>query len=281
MIKEDRVRKYVKYVLLTFSVVSFLFSIFHIFTNLATIPPEQVNLFLVSPAILFLVPYLSLSLFDVKRVESKMLIVPRFFRDVVDSVESGSDFLSAIMNSVKNEYGVLNEDIEKLSNQLYWGVPFEKAIVEFANNIGSKDLKRDLSLVIEARRVGGHVEKILRELSEKISTENLRVKERKSNLASNTFTGYISFLIFLFIIILVYNNLFVELGSSVSGDGEVSEQQSQVLNLYLTLFTLLAYELAILSGFLFGLMQENSLISGAPHVVLLIVITFFGFFFFI
>lgn len=281
MIEEDNVRKYIKYTLLGLTIISFIYSIFHIFTNLATIPPKQVNLFLVAPAILFLVPYLSLSLFEVKRVESKMLIVPRFFRDVVDSVESGSDLISSIMNSVKNEYGVLNEDIKKLSNQLSWGVTFDEAILKFANNIGSRDLKRDLLLVMEARRVGGHVEKILRELSEKINTENLRVKERKSNLASNTFTGYISFLIFIFIIILVYNNLFVELGTSVAEDDELSVQQSQVLNLYLTLFTLLAYELAILSGFLFGLMQENNLISGAPHVVMLIVFTFFGFFFFI
>ncbi len=281
MIHETNFRRYMKYVLLGLTIISFTFSILTIFTNLATFPARQVNIMLVAPAILFLVPFLSVSLFEVKRVESKMQIVPRFFRDIVDSVESGSDLISAIMNSVKNEYGVLNEDIKKLANQLSWGVSFDSAILSFADNIGSKDLRRDLLLVIEARRVGGHVEKILRELSEKISVENLRTKERKSNLASNTFTGYISFLIFLFIIILVYNNLFVELGNSFAENEDVSEQQSGALNLYLTLFTLLAYELAILSGFLFGLMQENNLISGAPHVVLLIVFTFVGFFFFI
>ncbi len=53
------------------------------------------------------------------------------------------------------------------------------------------------------------------------------------------------------------------------------------MNSFLSLLILLSYELAILSGFLFGLMQNNEIISGAPHVLLLVVITFIGFFFFI
>lgn len=275
---QDQFREYLKYVFLLLAAIGVIISIGYIFTNLAIISPDIVNILLVTPIIVFLVPYLSLSLFELKRVESKMQVVSRYFRDIVDEVEAGSDIITAFMNSTRNEYGVLNDDIKKLSNQLSWGIDFDTAILNFADNIGSKSLKRDLLLVIEARRVGGHVEQILKELSEKISVENLRVKERKSNLASNTFTGYISFLIFLFIIVLVYNSLFVELGSSFEDE---SSSTDVTLNLYLTLFTLLAYELAILSGFLFGLMQENSLISGSPHVVLLVVATFIGFFFFI
>lgn len=275
---QDQFREYLKYVFLLLAAIGVIISIGYIFTNLAIISPDIVNILLVTPIIVFLVPYLSLSLFELKRVESKMQVVSRYFRDIVDEVEAGSDIITAFMNSTRNEYGVLNDDIKKLSNQLSWGIDFDTAILNFADNIGSKSLKRDLLLVIEARRVGGHVEQILKELSEKISVENLRVKERKSNLASNTFTGYISFLIFLFIIVLVYNSLFVELGSSFEDE---SSSTDVTLNLYLTLFTLLAYELAILSGFLFGLMQENNLISGSPHVVLLVVATFIGFFFFI
>ncbi len=139
-------------------------------------------------------------------------------------------------------------------------------------------------LVSEARKVGGHVEKILRELSLKINLENLRNKERRSNLASNTFTGYISFIIFIFIIVLVYNNLFLDLGSTLSAnekEANVTEENNSMMLIYLTLLMLLTYELAILSGFLFGLMQENDIIAGAPHVVALVIMSFIGFFFFI
>jgi len=270
-----------KQVLLSLTIIGFAFSIIYTFNNL--IHPNNINIVLAFPFIFFLTPYLFMRLYELKKVESKMYVVPRFLRDVVDNVESGMDLISSIKNTVGNEYSVLNEDIRKLVNQLSWGVDFDKAFINFSKNIGSRTLKRDFMLVIEARTIGGHVEKILRELSMKIDIDNLRSKERKSNLASNTFTGYISFVIFIFIIIIVYNNLFVGVANSFADDSGVvdSEGTNDIMSVNLTLLMLLSYELAILSGFLFGLMQENNVISGAPHVVILIIIVFIGFFFFI
>jgi len=267
-------------VLLVLSILGVLISIYYSFKFITK--PQIVNIILVLPFLFLLAPYLVMNLFRVKRVENKMEIVPRFLRDIVDNVESGMDIITAIKNTQTNEYILLNEDIKKFANQLSWGVDFEEALLNFSNNIGSKHLKHDFLLIIEARKVGGHVEKLLRELSEKINEENLRSKERRSNLASNTFTGYISFIIFLFIIIVVYNNLFVELGSSImqSNSSLTNSDPSQLL-VYLTLLIFLSYELAIFSGFLFGLMQEGNIIAGAPHVVALVVITFIAFFFFI
>lgn len=271
-----------KQILLTLTVVGFFASMYYVFNNMFY--PRNINIVIMLPFIFFLTPYLIIALYQVKRVESKMEIIPRFLRDIVDNVESGMDIVSSIKNTVNNEYGILNDDVLKFANQLSWGIDFEEALINFATNVGSKDLRRDFLLVSEARKVGGHVEKILRELSIKISNENLRNTERKSNLASNTFTGYISFIIFILIIILVYNNLFLGLGKTLGAnekDNNVTEKNNEMMLFYLTLLMLLTYELAILSGFLFGLMQDNNIISGAPHVVALVIMTFIGFFFFL
>ena len=187
-----------KKILLTLTIIGFLFSMYYVLNNMNY--PRNVNIVLILPFIFFLAPYLIIGLYQVKRIEAKMEIIPRFLRDVVDNVESGMDLASAIENTVNNEYSVLNDDVKKFANQLSWGIEFEEALLNFAENIGSKNLRRDFLLVSEARKVGGHVEKILRELSLKINMENLRNKERRSNLASNTFTGYISFIIFIFIV---------------------------------------------------------------------------------
>ncbi|MDA3856499.1 MAG: type II secretion system F family protein [Candidatus Woesearchaeota archaeon] len=267
----------IRYVLLVLTFLGFFFAIRYSLTNITS--PVYVNIFLVLPFIIFLTPYLFLSLYGLKRVESKMQVIPRFLRDIVDNVESGMDLISSIKNTVNNEYGVLNEDVKKLFNQISWGIDFDVAMINFAKNIGSSTLKRDLYLVIEARKIGGHVEKILRELSLKIGNENLRTKERRSNLASNTFTGYISFIIFLVIIVMVYKYLFVGITETINpGAGGVSDGKIET---FLSLLTLLSYELAILSGFLFGLMQDNNIINGAPHVVALVISVFVTFFFFI
>ncbi len=278
--KDLNYREILQNVFLILAIFSFIYVLQYVFSNLNL--AKEIIYIMVIP-ILFLIPFLVMKLYDVKRIESNMNVVPRFLRDIVDNVESGMDLISAINSTVNNEYGVLNIVIQKLSNQLSWGVTFDEAMLNFADNIGSKSLKRDFRLIVEARKVGGHVEKLLRELSEKINTDNLRTRARKSNLSSNTFTGYISFIIFIVIIIIVYNSLFVDISSSFSGNSQMGSQTSgdDPLNIYLSLLVLLSYELAILSGFLFGLMENNNIISGAPHVVALSFITFVGFFFFI
>ena len=279
--EEIKFKEIMKWSLLVLSIIGVSFSLYFAITNI--LYPKAINVVLVIPFIFFLFPYLILSLYDVRKIDAKMQVVPRFLRDVVDNVESGMDLISSIKTTTRNEYSSLNEDIIKLVNQLSWGISFEEAFLKFADNIGSKDLRRDFILVIEARKVGGHVEKILRELSLKISLDNLRKKERKTNLASTIFTGYISFVIFIFIIVIVYNSLFLSIATKLSSNQNqvLTESNNSKMNSFLSLLILLSYELAILSGFLFGLMQNNEIISGAPHVLLLVVITFIGFFFFI
>jgi flagellar protein FlaJ len=273
-----------KYTLLYLGFASMAYSLYFALTHMDQ--PRLINIYLALPFVLFITPYLLIGLISVKKIESKMVSIPRFLRDVVDNVDSGMDLVTSIKATTDNEYGTLNSDIKKLSNHLSWGIDFDTALLEFAKNVGSSDLERDFRLVIEARNVGGHAEKVLRELSSKISTELLRKKERKDNLSSNTFTGYISFMIFLLIIVLIYNNLFLGLGSAANPTGVglegITEPVADTKTLvYLSLLILLSYELSILSGFLFGLMQENNVISGGPHVSALVILTFIGFYFFI
>lgn len=268
----------VKNVLLSLTLIGFFLGIKYSLQNI--MDPTYVNIYLVLPFVVFLIPYLFVSLYSLKRVESKMQVIPRFLRDIVDNVESGMDLISSIKNTTNNEYAVLNADVKKLVNQITWGIDFDVAMITFAKNMGSSTLIRDFYLVIEARKIGGHVEKILRELSLKIGNENLRTKERRSSLASNTFTGYISFIIFLVIIVMVYKYLFVGIAETISA-GSGGAASDGKMETFLSLLTLLSYELAILSGFLFGLMQDNNVINGAPHVVALVISVFVTFFFFI
>ena len=269
--------------LLIISIISIIFSFFLSFSYIDN--PKIINIIISLPFFLFLTPYLFLRLYELKMVSTKMNIVPRFFRDIVDNVNSGLSLINAINVCLNNDYDILNNDIKKLYNKINWGINFETAILDFADDVGSNDLKKDMILIVEAKKVGGHVENMLKDISEKINTDIVRKKEIKNNLASNTITGYISFCIFLFIIVITFNNLFVNLeNATMSNDGDnsiISGGNMDKINIFKSLLTILAYEMSILSGLLFGFMSEENLISGAPHVVALITITFLTFFFFV
>ena len=149
--KQIKIEKVFGYVLLFLTVIGIVISLFYSFQNLSD--PKFINVILLIPFIFFLIPYLVLSLYGVKKVESKMQVIPRFLRDVVDNIDSGMDLITSINNTVNNEYVVLSEDITKFANQLSWGIEFETAFLNFADNVGSNDLKRDFILIIEARKV--------------------------------------------------------------------------------------------------------------------------------
>ena len=119
-------KKYLRYTFLGLTIIGFTASIMYS-TNYSQYP-QTINLLLALPFILFLTPYLFLGLYDIRAVESKVEIIPRFLRDIVDNVESGMDLISSISSTKNNEYGVLNLDVEKFVNQLSWGISFGQAL---------------------------------------------------------------------------------------------------------------------------------------------------------
>lgn len=277
--KKIKTEDVIKFTFLVATIVGFIFGIYLAFKNIDD--PGNVNLFLMLPFIFFLLPYIIYSLYSSYYVEIKMKNIPRFLRDIVDNMEGGMDFISAIHETAQTDYRVLNYDIYKLSNRLYWGINMYDALALFAKDIGSESFQRDFSLVIQAQKIGGHVEVIIRELSDKIANENSRDEMRKKDMSSNTVTGYISFGIFTLIVILLFSTLFSSLVFENQGENADLRELEKSYNTNLSLFILLAYELAILSGFLYGVMSNNSFVSGGPHVIILVVLVFLIFFGFI
>ena len=153
-----------------------------------------------------------------------------------------------------------------------------QALELFARDVGDSAFQRDFQLVIQAQKIGGNVKVILKELATKISVETLRETKRRKDMASVIVTGYLSFSIFIFIIVLLFSSLFSSMVFDEDDELELRNQKLDSYNKNLSLFIILSYELAILSGFLFGLMSSNNLVKGGPHVVFLVLIVFLVFF---
>ncbi|MFB6265671.1 MAG: type II secretion system F family protein, partial [Candidatus Nanohaloarchaea archaeon] len=63
---------------------------------------------------------------------------PNFLRDVVEGVRAGMPLPQAIQNTSSNNYGQLTPYVEDMSAKLEWGIPFEKAVLEFGRKTGSQ-----------------------------------------------------------------------------------------------------------------------------------------------
>ena len=243
------------------------------------IDPKALNLVLFSPFVLIVFPYLFYNFYIDKNIKKKMSEVPRFLRDLTDKFISGIDFVSSITSINSEDYYYLKEDVTKFQNSINWGISVEESFLNFAKKIKDPNFLEEVKLILEARKIGGNIEILLTELSSKIEKDNKREKEKKLGLYETNFTGYISFILFLAMIVILYNTLFLELATVGLDDGEIG--RSDEVNFVLSLFIILSYELGVLSGFIFGFMQETKFSAGAFHIFNLSTICFFIFLLFI
>ena len=67
----------------------------------------------------------------------------------------------AVQTLATSEYGALNDEVKKMSDQLSWGIKFSDVILQFAERVGTPLVKRAISLISEADRAGGKISDIL------------------------------------------------------------------------------------------------------------------------
>jgi len=126
-----------------------------------------------------------------------------FSRNLAESVATGTPISRGIVNMKKKNYGVLNTYVRKLSNQIELGIPVDRALRTFANDVGSPTVERAIALIRQAERAGGEIEYILESTAKSISEIEKLKKERKSVAYNMVVQGYIIFFIFIGIILVM------------------------------------------------------------------------------
>lgn len=214
-----------------------------------------------------------------KEVEEQF---PTFLRDFVEAVRSGLTLPQCFKYLRKNDYKGLTPYIKKISAQLDWGIPLDKALMNFAKESESRLITRIISSVIESYRFGGNFAETFESLSNTaLEVDRLR-QERRLYLQSQLMTGYTVFFVFLAVIIglgkfLVPSLAEVSVGS-LTGGATPPENLSAEYN---AIFRNLILLQGLFAGLAVGKMAEGSVISGIKHSMLMMgvgiaVFTIFG-----
>ncbi|MCD6230108.1 MAG: type II secretion system F family protein [Candidatus Diapherotrites archaeon] len=218
---------------------------------------------------------------DYMRIERIEESFPVFLRDISESKRAGMTLPKAVYATSTTYYGDLSIEVKKISNQISWGVPFSKAIKDFADRTDSKIIKRSVSIILEAHRSGGSIADIL----ETVAIDAQKIKqleaERKGNLQIYTYTMYFIYVVFLGIVAVLQLGFIPALPrmaglKEILGGGAVISEGS-----FRTLLMNLALIQAFFNGLVAGIMSEGRAIAGLKHAFILVFIGFFVFQFFV
>ena len=231
-------------------------------------------LLFISSGIIILLPFLIglISSQRTHREKEEMFLV--FLRDLVENVKSGTPINKSILNLRKREYRALSPHIEKLSNQIGLGIPLSSALRVFSEDTGSQVISRAVSLISEAEKAGGRIDTILDSVANSVNQIEILRKERKSSIANLVTQGYLIFLAFV-IIMLVLQFQILPLVSNIAtpkGLGLNVSQASSNLDLSTPLLIMILIQ-SFFAGLVIGKISEGSIKNGIRHSFILLAMT--------
>lgn len=227
-------------------------------------------------------PFFLNLLIEAKQEENKETMFLEFSRDLVEGVRSGTSISKSILNVRTKDYGTLNPFIDKLANQISLGIPVKEAFDNFAKGVKSKVISRAVTLIQEAERAGGKIETILESVASSVGQiEKLR-KERKAAIYNLTVQGYIVFLIFIVIMLVMQFKILpitTDIGGGTDLTGTGFEAGLGGLNLgaptltpkdMAQAFLYLLIAQGFFAGLVIGKISEGSVRSGLKHSFILV-----------
>ncbi len=193
-----------------------------------------------------------------------------FVRDLVENVKSGTPISKSISNLGQRNYGPLTLYLEKLINQISIGIPLSNAFTTFAKDTKSGMISRAVNLISQAERAGGEIETILESVSTSVNQTEVLRQEQKSAVYNLVVQGYIIFMIFI-VIMLVLQFKILPLATGI---GDVEGLSLRTASLDVSKFTtpilMMLLVQSFFTGLVIGKISEGTYKNGIKHSFILV-----------
>ena len=196
-----------------------------------------------------------------------------FTRDLVENVRSGTPISKGIVNLKGRNYSSLSPHVSKLANQLVLGIPLSQAFSVFAKETKSPVISRAVSLIAEAEKAGGRIETILESVAKSVNQIDVLRKERKAAIANLVTQGYIIFIIFIVIMLVLEFKILPLVSDLSSSEGlKVGTSKMDPGEFSFPLFVMILVQ-SFFAGLVIGKISEGSIRNGFRHSFILVTIT--------
>jgi len=233
-------------------------------------------------------PFFMNLLLEARREKSIDTMFLEFCRDLVEGVRAGTPISKSILNVRAKNYGSLDPYVDKLANQIGIGIPVKEALDTFARDVKSPVISRAISLIREAEVAGGKIESILESVSFSVSQIEKLKKERQAAIYNLAVQGYIIFLIFIAIMLVMeFKIIPITAGLGIGGMSETglgdlgiagglggaSTAAPVTPESFSKPFLLLLITQGFFAGLIIGKISEGTIKAGLKHSFILVAIS--------
>ncbi|MBL6733950.1 MAG: type II secretion system F family protein [Candidatus Poseidonia sp.] len=207
---------------------------------------------------------------------------PDFLRDLAEYWKGGLSMTVAVQTLATSEYGALNDEVKKMSDQLSWGIKFSDVIRQFADRVGTPLVQRAIALIAEADRAGGKISDILVTAANDSRELKFLEGERKRAIGSYIAVIWTSYFVFLGVIVVLAKVFIPAIAGSNSGGEDGGDSGGQTIGnmtirnidplFFLTIFYYGVTMQALGNGSMAGLMATGRFSTGFKHSGMMIVV---------
>jgi flagellar protein FlaJ len=205
--------------------------------------------------------------------------LPEFLRDLATSSRTGMPLQVALEHASKRMYGPLTIELKTMVAHMSWGMNFNDALIELSKRTDLPIVKKASVLILEAGRHGGDLSEIFDSTAKYVENVNNWTAKRRMQTLPYVAIFYFSVFIFLFIIIIISNMIFLPI-SQMSESGIALIQPILAPLEARRIFMHTALLESLFGGLLAGKINEDSFMGGLKHAAVLSVASGLAFFFF-
>jgi len=224
----------------------------------------------------------------INRIEAAM---PELLERLASLNEAGMSLVEGLGRLRESDLGVLTPEIQRIWRDLEYGSNVDDSILRFGRRVRTMAVTRTVTLLTNAMRASGDMGPVLRVAAEQARSEVKLQRKRQQKMMTYLVVIYVSFFVFLVIVVAVNEVLVPSLPDVVPSPGgngdEVSrmpggaDQFDQLGDVDQAGYTLVFFHGAMIqaacAGFIAGQLGEGSLRDGAKHAAIMVTIAYIAF----
>lgn len=165
-------------------------------------------------------PYVLLSYLEYQQLKAVEEQFPVFLSDLAEMMKSGMTLPPALKQIGRTDYGKLSPQIERINNQMSWGIPAQEALQNFSERMKKSGIiRRVVGIIIESYNSGGDIARTMESTAEDMIVLRELERERQSLFSQHVVVMYAVYIIFIAIIIGLSKTLIpiIETNAGVQG----------------------------------------------------------------
>lgn len=224
-----------------------------------------------------------------RRLERVEEDLPDFLDRLASKTEAGMTLTRSIERiRLGDEDAGIDREVRRVIRDVQWGGRTARALERFARRIGSPAVSRAVVLITNAMEASTDLAPVLRIAADEAQADRQLKRERQQELLIYTMIIYITFLVFIGIVVALDTVFIPNIPSDISagggggggalpggGIGGIGGGASQELkDAYSLVFFHSAMIQAVLSGLVAGKMSEGTIKAGAKHATVMLAIAY-------